>query len=139
MHSKKKGALGQLAIAADLVSQGFEVFTELGDLSKIDLIAVDSEYRMFKIQVKAITSVSGKVEVLATKSGPGYKFKYKSKQVDVFGIYVLDKNIIMYVQAKEVISQRKSLTIRLTKTKNGQVKGIRYFEQYLKFNPIPNV
>lgn len=131
MHSKMKGALGEAVVAADLIRQEYQVFSEMGDLSKIDLIAVDKGYNLHKIQVKSYTSVNGKVEVFATKSGPNYQFRYEQHQVDVFAVYVLDKKLVLYIAAAELMQQNKSLTIRLEKTKSGQVKGTNSFEKYL--------
>lgn len=133
MHSKMKGALGQAAVAADLIRQGYFVFGELGDLSKIDLIAVSEDYNLHKVQVKAITSLNGKVELLATKSGPGYSFKYEQHHADVFAVYVLDRQQVLYVSAHELLQHNKSLTIRLDKTRNSQEKGVNSFEKYLDF------
>ena len=133
MHSKMKGALGQVAVAADLIRQGYFVFGELGDLSKIDLIAVGEDYNLHKLQVKAITSLDGTVELLTTKSGPNYRFRYQKHHVDVFAVYVLDRNQVLYVSAQELLQRGRSLTIRLDKTKNGQAKGVNSFEKYLDF------
>jgi hypothetical protein len=77
MHSKTKGSIGQLTIAADLLSKGYEVFTELGDNSKIDLIAVSKDYDLIKIQVKCLTPVNGSVKLSCIKSGPNYSFRYE--------------------------------------------------------------
>jgi len=132
MHAKMKGALGEMTIAADLIRQGYFVFTELGDLSKTDLIAVDAEHNLYKIQVKALTTVSGKVELSAKKSGPNYSFRYHRSQVDVFAILVLDKNIVLYVNADELL-QKTSLSIRIDKTKNSQKKRINDYHKYLDF------
>ena len=40
MHTKQSGSLGELKVAADLIARGYAVFTELGDLSKVDLIVL---------------------------------------------------------------------------------------------------
>ena len=53
LHKKNKGSIGELKVAADLITKGFSVFTELGDNSKVDLIAIEnSTYKTYKIQVK---------------------------------------------------------------------------------------
>jgi len=131
MHTKAKGTLGELKIAADLVEKGYGVFTELGDLSKIDLIAVSSDYHLHKIQVKCYNSDNGVVKIYATKSGPNYKFRYENHQIDIFAVYVLDRDTILYISANEVLSCNKLLTVRFDEVKNSQTKGVHYFGKYL--------
>ena len=137
-HSKVKGNLGQLKIAANLIELGFEVFSELGDNSKIDLIAVDvSDYRPYKIQIKTISVRNGSVHLTSKKSGPNYKFRYKPNQVDIFAIYVLGRNLILYVKADNILTaSKKCLTIRVDKPKNKQTKRVNWFHQYLDLSEI---
>lgn len=56
MHSKQLGNLGETIVAASLIKKGYSVFTQLGDLSKIDLLAVGSDFNPIKIQIKCIHS-----------------------------------------------------------------------------------
>ena len=82
MHSKQSGSLGALKVAADLIACGHAVLTELGDLSKVGLIAL-VDHHPVKIQVKARTSKHGTVEVSKRKSGPNYQFVYQEEEVDL--------------------------------------------------------
>lgn len=54
LHSKAKGALGEIAVAKDLLAQGYQVFVELGDNSKVDLIVLGSDFLPIKVQVKSL-------------------------------------------------------------------------------------
>lgn len=134
MHSKVKGTIGHLTIAAELVKLGCEVFTELGDNSKVDLIALYKN-KPIKIQVKAYTSEDngGNVIVYATKSGPNYSFKYSEDEVDIFAVYVLDTGDVFYVASKELCLKNRMISIRLRETKNGQKSKIRLVENYKNF------
>lgn len=139
VHSKVKGNIGELLIAADLVKKGYPVFTELGDNSKTDLIALVEEVPV-KIQVKSYnTNENGSVVLRAAKSGPNYRFKYTTEQVDVFALYILDANIICYVSAAEVIAARGGIKIRPFPAKNKQTKGLTMADKYASFEAaIPN-
>lgn len=134
MHSKVKGTLGELAIAQDLIGQGFPTFTELGDNSKVDLIALTP--KPIRIQVKALNSINNVVQVSATKSGPNYKFRYSIDDLDIFAIFVLDTKDIFYVSVEEILSNAKTSSFRLASPKNNQIKGCRYVEDYREIRRV---
>ena len=88
LHAKIKGNIGEAIIAADLMKLGYSVFTEMGDNSRIDLIAA-KDNDLIKIQVKSRKSNDvGAVEISNRKAGPNYRYKYQPDDVDVFAIYV---------------------------------------------------
>lgn len=129
MHSKMKGSIGELVVATDLLNKGFCVFSELGDLSRIDLIA-ETSTELLRIQVKAATSKNGKIEVDSFKSGPGYSFKYKEKDVDIFAIYCLDTKQLAYISSRELCNCKSTLTLRIELPKNNQTKGVNLFSNF---------
>ena len=130
LHSKEKGALGEAEIICDLISQGFPAFKEFGDNSKVDLIALINNVPI-KIQVKSYHSgKNGAVGIGPKKSGPGYRFTYTRGQIDVFAVYVYDRDLILYVSAKKII-ESGGLSIRLDATKNNQQKGVHKASDYI--------
>lgn len=129
VHTKVKGSLGELKVAADLVSQGYPVFTELGDNSKVDLIVLVDNVAI-KMQVKCFASSDGVVSVYGQKAGPNYRFRYQHEHVDVFAIYVYDRDIILYIAASEVVGHGR-IKIRFEEPLNGQRSGIRWYHDYL--------
>lgn len=133
LHSKAKGALGEIAVAKDLLAQSYQVFVELGDNSKVDLIVLGSDFLPIKVQVKSLFSRKGAVVVNVTKSGPSYQFRYQRLHVDVFAIYVPDKDLIAYVNADRLLQQRKSLTLRVDPAVNNQSRGISWLADYSEF------
>jgi hypothetical protein len=133
IHSKVKGSIGETAIALDLMKQGCYVFKEVGDNSRVDIIALQDK-KPIKIQVKSLTSVDGKVLLKNTKSGPnGMYYKYDSTDVDVFAVYVLDTEDIFYVSSAELCKMKRQMTFRLNPTKNGQKVDIHMIESYRSF------
>jgi len=96
MHAKKKGSIGELAVALDLMHQGYAVFTELGDLSKVDLIA-EIRSKLIKIQVKYKRLKWNAVELSLKKAGPNYRYQYTRNDVDLFAVYCPDTGDICYV------------------------------------------
>ena len=88
MHSKRKGNVGQFAVGLELTKLGYSVFTEEGDISKIDVIG-EKQGKLIRIQVKAITPVGGSLICKMVKAGPNYRFSYKKDMFDYFAIYDL--------------------------------------------------
>jgi len=133
MHKKQLGNLGEMKIAADLISQGYEVFTELGDNSKVDLIALDKDCKPIKIQVKCLTTKKNAVELSRRKSGPNYSFKYQDRHADVYAVYLHKEDIICYVPAHLLMMRQRSLTIRTVKPVNNQFANVNMAEQFKDF------
>ena len=131
----KKGAPGEIAVCKELLKLGYDVFVQIGNHSKIDLIVLNGTYKPFKIQIKTVTSSDGIVEVHSVKRclNPNYDSTYTIEQVDVFAVYVIDHDSIFYVTAKELLVNGKTSKFRLSKTRNGQAKFVRYVDDYLSF------
>lgn len=68
VNPTQKGTLGEIAVCKDLIQLGYKVFVEFGNFSKIDLIALDDEFEVYKIQVKAIESKDEVVTVYSIKT-----------------------------------------------------------------------
>ncbi len=134
-NPNKKGTLGEIAVCKELIQLGYEVFVELGNHSKIDLIVLDENYRTGKVQIKTAKSNKDVVEVYSVKNclNPKYNSTYSTKQVDIFAVYVFDKDLVFYISAKEILKNGKSSKFRLSESKNGQKKNVRYVKDYLNF------
>ncbi|CAN5357611.1 hypothetical protein BH20ACI1_BH20ACI1_14760 [soil metagenome] len=134
-NPNKKGTLGEIAVCKELLKLGYEVFVEIGNHSKVDLIVLDENYRTYKIQVKAVKSKDEIVEVYSIKNclNPKYNSTYTIQQVDIFAVYVIDKDFIFYVTSKELLSNSKSSKFRLSESRNGQTTKVRYINDYLNF------
>ena len=135
MHSKRKGNIGQFAVAHKLAEYGFSVFTEEGDISKIDLIA-EKDCEIIRMQVKSITPVNNSLIIKFTKSGPNYHFKYNKNMFDYFAIYDLVNKDIYLLKNDIMDINNLTMTIRLKPTKNKQTRHIRYAEEFLADNVL---
>lgn len=105
------------------------------DGSKVDLIVLDENYNVYKIQVKAVNSVDNTVCVYSIKTclNPKYNSLYTICQVDVFAVYIIDRDLVFYVSAREILENGKSSKFRLSASRNGQRKKVRFVEDYLNF------
>ena len=130
-HRKVKGSFGELKVATDLVRQGYAVFSEFGDNSKVDLIVL-VDHVPVKLQVKCYASSNGVVSVYGRKAGPNYRYRYRREQIDVFAVYVYDRDVVLYISASEIVGHGR-IKIRFDAPGNGQQKGIRWYHSYLDF------
>jgi len=126
-ETKRIGTIGELAIAQDLLGQGWDVYTALGDCTKVDIIAVKDNL-IQRHQVKTVLdSSSGAVTVAASKVISRKKVWYNENDFDYLSVYVADRNQVAYVPMSEVF--RHCLTLRFDPPKNG-ADSIRLFSTY---------
>lgn len=131
MHTKAKGAIGELSIAKDLRSQGYFVFTELGDLSKTDLIIESEEDgTLFKVQCKYVAlDKTGCVMLSKHKSGPNYRFTYTPKDFDILAIYCPEIDRIAYINSS-IFETNTTITLRVTEALGNGSSKSKYFSDY---------
>tara|TARA_R110000744_G_scaffold181644_1_gene300800 strand:+ start:64 stop:486 length:423 start_codon:yes stop_codon:yes gene_type:complete len=134
--SKALGSRGELLAAADLIDKGYNVFTEMGDNSPIDLIAVNpDDHSVIKLQVKTATVKDGKVHVYGTVATRSYSRTYDKDDFDYFIVVVPERDIIMYIPIEDVLLKGKSsvMSIRIDEAKNNQTKRVNHYSDYLEF------
>lgn len=109
--SKHKGNIAQSAVILELQKHGFNVFTESGDLSRIDIIA-EKENRLFKIQIKFSNDSKETAKLNIVKSGPnGYRYTYTNEDVDIFALYHHATETILWLTFND-INERENIVIR---------------------------
>lgn len=137
MHSKRKGNIGQFAIALELSRLGYSVFTEEGDISQIDLIA-EKDGKIIKIQSKAVTPKNNALMLHVKKSGPNYNFIYKQGIFDFFGVVDLEDGKVYLVPDSILAEYSSSFILRKLPSKNNQKKKIHYAEDFLLEKVLTN-
>jgi len=130
MRSKRKGNIGQFAVGLALTKLGYSVFTEEGDISKIDIIA-EKDGKLLKFQSKAITPIDNKLQLHLKKSGPNYKFSYQQGIFDYFAIYDLEDGNIYLVPDSVLSENSHTFSLRKKPPKNNQASGIHIASDYL--------
>ncbi len=137
LHQKRKGSIGEQAVILDLLKQDIAVFTEIGDLSRIDLIAIIDNIPI-RIQVKARTPSTnnndkkhscGVIDLKAEKSGPNYRYHYTQNDFDILAVYDLESDKIAYISVNEFLS-KQHFSIRVKPAKNNQKTNIKMFSDY---------
>ena len=130
MHSKRKGNIGSFGIGLELTKLGYSVFTEEGDISKIDMIA-EKDGKIIRLQVKGVTPVNDTLPLELTKSGPNYSFKYEIGSFDYFALWDLENHVGYLISAEVLNTNNKRFTLRLNLPKNNQSKHINHATDYL--------
>lgn len=129
-ETKKTGNIGELSIAADLVSKDFDVFFPFGDVSHIDLIAVKGS-RILRIQVKTVDRVKDNgCVVIGHLTNRASGIRYTPDSIDYMALYVIQEKLIAYVPIKEFEGLVSGLSLRVQEAKNGQHKGTRSFTDF---------
>lgn len=130
MHSKNKGNIAQSSVVLAPHEQGLNVFAELGDLSRIDLIA-ELNGCLRKIQVKFDGTDKGYAYVKLQKFGPnGYRYSYSDSDIDWFAVYHQASGKIAWVNIKELRGHTSGVAIRINPCRNSQTKNIRPIDDY---------
>lgn len=132
LHSKQLGAIGVLRVAAALMSEGYSIFAELGDLSRVDLIVLVN-HQPVKIQVKTRNLKDARVVVDSRKSGPGYRYRYTADDADVFAVYVPERELILFVSISQILKAKSTFAIRIDGAKNKQDTFVHRYQDYLEF------
>lgn len=135
-HSKQKGNLGFSATLKELHKLGYNVFTEIGDNSRIDMI-VEVENKLIKLQVKYATETNGKVTLKLQKSGPnGYRYTYTTLDIDIFSVYIPSIDKVIFVPAKLALKNTKAFNIRFIESKNKQNKFVHFINEFENLDEI---
>lgn len=133
MTSKEKGNLGLVKIITRFIELGYEVFTEVGDNSDIDLIVVKSK-KLMKLQAKTTEKVdNGKMSWTLVKTrmnSKGYCKKFYDSNIDGFALCCLQNDYIGLISFDDTIG-KYALTLRIDSPKNNQGKNVRLAEDYL--------
>lgn len=128
-----KGDIGVAMVTADLIRQGVEVMTPISHTSPYDLVAF-YDNTFYRIQVKyRLPNKKNALEVT-----PKRMKKQNMKQVytendgfDVLAVYTPDAGCC-YIHYDSYST--KTVTFRLTPSKNNQSTGVRIFSDYISFS-----
>jgi hypothetical protein len=134
-HTKDKGDLGVAKAYADLVAQGFMVMFPTTEHAPFDLVTyVGGQFS--RIQVKYRSARLGAVYVQfkstwADRNGV-HSRPMDKHEIDAMCIYCPDTDQCYYVSPRDF---RKSVTLRITPSRNSQSVGVQHARNFRTFNP----
>lgn len=135
MDTKSKGNLGELKVASDLISQGYNIALPFGDNAAYDLI-LDKDNSLLRVQIKYVESNIDflKIRLASVTKRTARKLVHKPlsrDSVDLLAIYDKIDNICYYVPLN-VCEGKQQLTLRKTSPKNNQKSKIFWAKDYLR-------
>lgn len=136
MNTVLIGDIGEAIAIADFTKKGAIISKPLSNNARYDFIA-DVNNQIYRVQVKATTSIKEDKMVFSTKTTNYIQGRHKStpytkEEIDMFYLYCFENNWRGLFILNEEVSPVE-LKIRLTPAKNGRVKGIRMAEDF-EFN-----
>lgn len=129
-HTKNKGDLGVLHAQLDLAKKGWTVLLPLTEHATFDLVAY-REGRFLRVQVKYRAAVNGALTApmktcWADRHGT-HSVPIDRAAIDLMCIYCPDTERCYYVDPRTI---RNHLRLRVQPVRNGQIKGVRYAEDF---------
>jgi hypothetical protein len=122
------GARTELAVATGLVRAGYDVLTPFFNAhSRVDLVAI-GDASLMKLQVKTSQLCDGFLR-FATCSHTGNEPRDYRGQVDAFGVFSPELNLVYLVPVDDVPT--RVCHLRLEPTRNKQSSKIRWAADYL--------
>ncbi|MBP7215924.1 MAG: hypothetical protein KBA46_01435 [Candidatus Omnitrophica bacterium] len=137
-HTKVKADLGVAKCISDLVSKGYVPCIPLSEHQPYDIVAISMKGDAFKLQVKyASLQDNGTIEIKfrtswADKHGTHTKY-YGEHDFDYYAIYCPEKDIVLYIPN----SKKGPKIVRFDKTRNNQLKNVRWANDYQEVNESP--
>lgn len=132
MNSKTKGNISEAKTLFEFQKRNIPVCLPWGDNERYDMIA-EFNGKLNRIQVKtANEEVNGSIKCYCRSSKnhtTNKSLDTYEKDVDYFVFYNQTRDIIALVPIEE-IGSCKVISLRIEPTKSGQLKGIRFFEDY---------
>lgn len=138
MNPVEKGDLGEIAVIKELMNQNFAVFPQMGNSSRVDLICMGADERLWKVQVKCTSSNNGVARLTLRKNtlNPKYNYHYKPSDVDVYALYIQDTDVVVFVSSSLIFKdsdRRTNFSIRISPPKNKQEAKLNWYTDFLKF------
>lgn len=137
-HTKVKADIGLSKVIADLSMKGCVPCIPLSEHQPYDVVAVDQEGRVYKLQVKyASLRDNGTINVgfqcsWADRKGTHIRH-YAKNEFDYYAIYCPEKETVLYVPNDPKCPK----AIRFDKSANNQSQNVKWFSDYLRLNGSP--
>ena len=127
IHTKTKGSIAEMAVAARLIEEGWRVLFPVGENNRYDLVA-ECDSRFIKIQVKYVTPKNGVLEVNCRSCNNWSILHYTKNEIDVLAAYNSRDKEIYFIPVSKI--NHSSFKLRLDKPKNNQKSKINFAEDF---------
>ena len=131
MHTKRKGSIAELAVATQLIREGWNVLLPYGENTRYDLVA-ERDGRFARLQVKYCTPKDGSLIVNCASSNNWSVLQYTAKEIDAIAVYDPLAGTVYFVPVAEL--PKGHMKLRLSPTKNGQKAKVRFAKEFCEFH-----
>lgn len=133
MNTKAIGERSEGQVLAALLSVGKVVLMPFGDNQRYDFV-VDDGGKFLRVQCKTGNLKDGSV-VFQTCSSSMHRTNGERRtydgEVDYFGVYCPDNKQCYLIPIKELEGRTRTACLRVSPTRNGQTKGVRWAKEFL--------
>lgn len=106
---KVLGTIGELIVSKTLLGMKFEVFRDITDISKADLVTW-KRGKFLRVQVKFYGRSEKKLHLNREKVISRKKYLYTKKDVDVIAYYFSDRDFVVFADI-EAFGKKKNMTV----------------------------
>lgn len=139
MHpTKSKGDLAVAKVIADLADHGISVCIPVSEHLAFDLVAVNDDEVLSRVQVKYCSVIDGKIIIPCTRAfinREGVQIsRFDKNKFDAYAVYCPNTNKVYYLDIDDFLEYDKSISLRIELPKNNQIIGVTMADKYL--NPL---
>ena len=122
------GAQTEWAVTSALLKSGLHVFAPcFSSHSRVDLVYLRGDGSVSRVQCKTAKADDGFVSFWTCSNTNNVRSDYRS-DVDEFGVYCAELNLVYLVPVGDV--PRRAGRLRIAPTKSNQMIGVRFAKQY---------
>lgn len=125
MKTYEKGAVGEMRVTGDLITQGFRVHKPLVDSLAYDLVCSKNGV-FYTVQVKYVSLKNGVIDTTPRRVKASRE-RENNVEFDILAIYCPDTSECYYLFNDDF---RSSIRLRVSEPKNNLTKGIHYAKDY---------
>jgi hypothetical protein len=112
MNVNEKGNIGLIEVIRDLSKKGYECFIPFHDYSAVDLLAMDKNYAVRKIQIKYRDFTKGIIDIQLCSVVNGKRIPINRSAIDGWAIYIPSVDQVCYVASRDIPENATSFRIR---------------------------
>jgi hypothetical protein len=121
LFSIRKGRIGELRVAIDLLKKGYDVYEPIVDDNGIDLLVSNGEL---------IKSVQCKVHIYPAKNTSIEINVRNCHRADILAVPIIQHDCVCYIETSKV---KRAWTVAYLPSLSGQKKLRNWYEDYLEF------
>lgn len=132
MNTIDKGYLGEMKVAAWAAERGYLLSKPLAE-ARYDFVLDDGK-RLWRAQVKYVDHVRKdtgaiQVDLRSECRNSGYRKRYAASEVDVVLAFLAPVDTVCWLEPGD-FEGRTTLNLRTSAARNGQVKHVRFVEDF---------